>query len=98
MTAKLQLPKVDLMSPCEGLKPDLSVDQSDPRNVRYLKALDRKEDEDIARSMADAIYPAMLDDLDSDEITTEQDVMIYCQCLVDARRMLLDPEYNALFE
>jgi hypothetical protein len=77
----------------DGLKPDLSVDMNDPRNARYLSALDN--DENLARAMADVIYSVMLDDLD-DNLTTEQDVMVYCQCLVNARRMLLDPDYEAL--
>ena len=82
-----------MSKPCEGLRPDPSVDMSDPRNARYLTALDH--DEDTARAMADAIYSAAIDDIDG-PITTEQDVTVYCQCLVDARRMLLNPDYEAL--
>jgi len=83
-----------MSKPCEGLKPDLSVDMNDPRNSRYLTTLDH--DEGTARLMADASYSAAIDDIDG-PITTEQDVTLYCQCLVDARRMLLDPDYEALF-
>jgi hypothetical protein len=81
-------------NPCEGLKPDLSVDMEDPQNARYLKALDREED--TARSMADAICGAKLEQIDG-ELTTEQDEALYNQCLVDSRRMLCDPDYAALF-
>ena len=47
--------------------------------------------------MADAIYSATLDEIDGD-LTTEQDDALYEQCLVDSRRMLLDPEYLTLIE
>jgi hypothetical protein len=76
---------------CEGLNPDLSVDVNDERNVLYLESI-----EDLARSMADVVYGAKLDEIDG-ELTPEQDETLYQQCLVDMRRMLLDPEYGALF-
>jgi hypothetical protein len=47
--------------------------------------------------MADSIYSAMLDEIDG-ELTTEQDDALYEQCLVNSRRMLLDPEYATLIE
>jgi hypothetical protein len=50
----------------------------------------------LARSMADSVYSAKLDEIDSD-LAPEQDEKLYQQCLVDARRMLLDPNYMALF-
>src|SRR6478672_8232243 len=75
---------------CKGLNPDLSVDMNDERNLLYLESI-----EDLARSMADSIYSAKLDGIDGD-LTPEQDERLYQQCLVDARRMLLNPNYMAL--
>jgi hypothetical protein len=76
---------------CKGSNPDLSVDMNDERNLLYLESI-----EDLARSMADSICSAKLDGIDGD-LTPEQDEKEYQQCLVDARRMLLDPNYMALF-
>jgi hypothetical protein len=79
-----------------GLTPDLSVDWSDPSNARYLLPLDRKEDEEMAQDMAEAIYSAVIDGIEG-KVTEEVDVMTYNRALVDSRRMMLDREYYALF-
>jgi hypothetical protein len=70
-----------------GLTPDLSVDQLDPRNARYLVPLDNDADEETAHTMADAIVTM---GCDGDEAFFEQ-------ALIDSHRMLLDPAYEALF-
>ena len=88
---KLRKRRLEAHTECEGLNPDLSVDMNDERNVLYLDLI-----EDLARSMADSVYSAKLDEIDSD-LAPEQDERLYQQCLVDARRMLLDPNYMALF-
>jgi len=87
---ELRKRRLESRTGCEGLNPDLSVDMNDERNVLYLTSI-----EDLARSMADAVYCAKLDEIDGD-LTTEQDETLYQQCLVDMRRVLLDPEYDAL--
>ena len=87
---ELRKRRLESRTGCEGLNPDLSVDMNDERNVLYLTSI-----EDLARSMGDAVYCAKLDEIDGD-LTTEQDETLYQQCLVDMRRVLLDPEYDAL--
>jgi|GEM_PF-4023706 len=78
----------------------LQTDQRDPANARYLVPLDDPEQEVQARSMADTIYGSAADEALIDgggHITVAQGVEIYNQALVDARRMILDPEYARLF-
>jgi hypothetical protein len=89
---ELRKRRLEAATGCKGLNHDLSVDMNDPCNAPYLTSI-----EDLARSMADAIYSAKLEEIDGD-LTTEQDDALYEQCLVDSRRMLLDPEYLALCE
>ena len=71
-----------------GLNADLSVDRADPRNAKYLVPLDNEKDEDMARSMAECI---VVMGCDGDESRREQ-------ALIDLRRMVLDPDYEALFQ
>ena len=83
----------------EQQRDPLQTDQSDPAMRRYLKPLADPEQEAMARSMADAIWGAVMDDLRIDgrgHVTTEQDFLAYSQALVDSRRMLRDPDYDAL--
>lgn len=89
---KLRRRRLEAATGCEGLNPDHSVDMGDPCNELYPTSI-----EDHARCVADAIYSAALDAIDG-ELTTEQDDALYQQCLVNSRRMLLDPEYAALIE
>jgi hypothetical protein len=89
---ELRKRRLEAATGCKGLNPDLSVDMGDPCNELYLTSI-----EDLARCMADSIYSAMLDEIDG-ELTTEQDDALYEQCLVNSRRMLLDPEYATLIE
>lgn len=67
-----------------GLNPDLTTSMGDPRNVAYIGPLEDAEDEDMAEAMASAMCEVV-------------DDMAFEQCLVDARRMLMDKEYERLF-
>ena len=70
---------------------DLSSDMTDPRNVIYRDPLP-EPDEETAYFMADAMLSEHLDDPNFD------DDVAYEQCLIDARRMSLDPNYRQLFD
>ena len=48
------------------------TDMSDPANARYLFPLENKADEEMAWSMAEAIYVARADDF-SDDITEAEE-------------------------
>ena len=77
-----------------GLNKDLSCDTSDPRNAIYCVAL-CEPDEGLAELMASAIFGAIRNE-HADDPTFNPDVA-FEQCLVDARRMILDPNYALLF-
>ena len=88
---ELRKRRLEAATGCKGLNSDLSVDMNDPCNAPYLTSI-----EDLARSMAAAICSAKLDEIDGD-LTPEQANALWEQCLVDSRRILLDPEYLALW-
>ena len=67
-----------------GLNADLTTTMGDPRNVAYNDPLENPEDEDMAEGMASASCAV-------------DDDMAFEQCLVDARRMILDEAYARLF-
>jgi hypothetical protein len=82
---------------------DWTVNVTDERNARYLiplggmiqcGAAGQVRAEDMAEEMASAVYGAIVTDA-TPEITAEA---VYFQALVDARRMVCDPEYLRLFE
>lgn len=53
------------------------------------------DDDAMIRSMADAIYGAVLDDIEDDlEWTAERDDYLYASCLAEAHRMHIDPDYE----
>ena len=70
------------------------TDMSDPANARYLFPLENKADEEMAWSMAEAIYVARADDF-SDDISGRAEY-VFQQVLVDSRRMMCDPDYERL--
>ncbi len=78
-----------------ALNADLSCDISDPRNAKYRVPLADPADEIIARDMAGVSFGAVAE-LHADEAKFDSD-KAYEQCLVDARRMQIDPEYIRLF-
>jgi hypothetical protein len=70
--------------------------RDDPQYARYLVPLPNAADEEMAESMADAIYSACADRFCAD--ITEQEVdRVWEQCLIDSRRMICEPEYEAIF-
>jgi len=72
----------------------LTSDES-PRNNVYRVPLTNAADEELANSMADAIWSAVLEEHDAeDDFDSDRALQ---QCLVDARRMLREPEYARLF-
>ena len=75
----------------------LCTNRDDPQNARYLAPLARAEDEQMAHSMADAIYCASVDNF-TDDITKEEADRVWEQCLIDARRMICEPEYEDIFK
>jgi hypothetical protein len=75
-----------------GLNPDLTTTMGDPRNALYVFPLDNEADEDQATGMAEMVLGHRLDHDSADD--TE---MVFEQCLVDARRMILDEAYARLF-
>lgn len=79
----------------EAVDSDLNSVVTDPRNARYRVPLPDINEEQNARGMADIIYCAVLDNSKNEEL---DDDAVYEQCLVDARRMLLDPGYQRLLD
>jgi hypothetical protein len=76
-----------------GLNSDLTTNMGDPRNAAYIGPLEDDVDEDMAEGMAAASYGAAC----AAKGVVEGDEMIYEQCLVDARRMICDRDYERLF-
>lgn len=74
----------------------LCTNRDDPQNALYLAPLARAEDEQMAHSMADVIYCACADNF-TDDITKEEADRVWEQCLIDARRMIYEPEYEDIF-
>ena len=78
-----------------ALNDDLTCDIWHPRNAAYRVPLADADNEAMANAMADAIIGAVAaehaDDEDFDFVKALD------QALVDARRMVCDPEYARLF-
>ena len=79
-----------------AINSNLTCDVRDPRNVRYLTPFSNAERESLAYAMACASDSAAADEFGDGTTQTEADQM-FEQCLVDARRMLCDPDYSRLF-
>jgi hypothetical protein len=73
-----------------GLNADLTTVMGDPRNVAYIGPLENPDDEDMAEGMAAASYSSWREQHGDNDMRFEQ-------CLVDARRMILDDAYAQLF-
>ena len=74
----------------------MNTPRDDPQYARYLVPLPNAADEEMAESMADAIYCACKDRFCAD--ITEQEVdWVWGQCLIDSRRMICEPEYMTIF-
>jgi hypothetical protein len=67
-----------------GLNADMTCNLADPKNARYLQPLETPADEKRAHMGADEVFRLL------------PEYQVYEQCLVDARRMLLDPRYREL--
>jgi len=74
---------------------DLTTDLSDPRNAIYRVPLSDGREKDVVAT-ADATLDFVVAE-HSKEPNFDDDVA-YEQCLTDARRMLLDPNYSRLWE
>ena len=74
----------------------LCTNRDDPQYARYQVPLVRVEDEQMAHAMADASYSACTDGF-ADDITKEEADQVWEQCLIDARRMICEPEYEDMF-
>ncbi len=79
-----------------SINPDLTCDTSDPQNARYLTPFSDAKREERAYEMASLSYSAATDEFDDDTTQAEAD-KVFEQCIVDARRMLCDPDYMGLF-
>jgi hypothetical protein len=69
----------------------------DEAHRQYFMPLADAEDEAMAISMADAVYSACAEGFAPD-LTQEEADRVYQQNLADARRMIYDAEYAAMFE
>ena len=78
-----------------AINPDWSCNAHDPRNARYLRPLSIAADEEMANAMTEFIYVAVAEQHANDRTFSSDEV--YRQCLLNARRMLRDREYWALF-
>jgi hypothetical protein len=74
----------------------LCTNRDDPANARYVVPSPNAEDEEMAHCMADASYCACVDNF-TDDITKEEADGVWEQCLIDARRMICEPEYEDIF-
>lgn len=79
-----------------AINPDLTCDILDPRNSRYTVPFWDAAREQMAHAMADASYSAVADEFDDNTTQGEADQR-FEECLVDARRMMCDPDYMRLF-
>jgi hypothetical protein len=99
---KMQMPKGNEYSIPDSelarlaINSNLTCDVRDPRNTRYLTPFSNAERESLADGMACAIYSAAADEFGDDTTQIEAD-QVFEQFLVDARRMLCDPDYSRLF-
>lgn len=76
---------------------DWTTDINDPPNAYYLKPFGSDDREDEAHDMAANIYNAIAAERFTEATSQAEADATYFQCLVDARRMLFDPEYEDLF-
>jgi hypothetical protein len=86
---------------------DWTVNVTDERNARYLiplsgmiqcGAMGLVRAEGMAEEMASATYHCGASKDFTDATTDIEANSVWFQCLVDARRMVCDPEYMHLFE
>lgn len=81
-----------------GLKEDLTCDIWHPVNAVYRKPLPK--DGDVAVSMADAMAGSVIDTVaaaHADDPRFFDPEKVFEECLVDARRMVCEPDYGRLF-
>jgi hypothetical protein len=74
----------------------LCTNRDDPLFARYLVPLPNPDEEEMAHAMADASYCACVDGFATDISKAEADA-VWEQCLIDARRMICEPEYAEIF-
>jgi hypothetical protein len=76
---------------------DWTTDMTDPRNALYLIPFGNAKREHDACAMAGVVYGAIADEKFTGATTQAEADAVFFQCLVDARRMLSDPDYGNLF-
>jgi hypothetical protein len=74
----------------------LVTNSNDPANARYLVPLPNAEDESDANMYADCAYGVICDRFDP-AITQAEAFLVWEQTLIDSRRRLCDPEYEAMY-
>jgi hypothetical protein len=72
------------------------TNRDDPQYARYLVPLPNPAGEEMANGMAEWSYGACADRFCADISEQEAD-RVWEQCLIDARRMLCEPEYMTIF-
>jgi hypothetical protein len=79
-----------------GVEQLVCTPRNDPQYARYLVPLPNAADEDLAQEMAEWSYTWARARFCAD--ITEQEVdCVWEQCLIDARRMICEPEYEDIF-
>jgi hypothetical protein len=74
----------------------LHTNRDDPQYARYLVPLPNAADEALAQEMASFTWPWAAARFCAD-ITEQEADRVFEQILIDARRMICDPEYDAIF-
>jgi hypothetical protein len=72
---------------------DWTSDITDARNALYLIPFGNTAREHMATEMAAVVFSAIADERFTDATPQIEADAVYFQCLVDARRMLSDPDY-----
>jgi hypothetical protein len=75
----------------------LGTHPGDPANARRLVPLEDPEQEALARLMANASYGGVCAHCFTDATTKEEADAAYEPCLIDARHMLCDADYEQIF-
>jgi len=95
MTDYANVPIADILR-VAALNADLTSDASHPQNAIYRVPLSSADDESLARGMADIVFGAVTEKY-ADEPGFDSEKAFH-QCLVDARRMVCEPDYERLFD
>ena len=69
----------------------------DRQHERYWRPLPNMDDEHMAESSASAIYDAIAAEYFTEQTTKEEADQVWEQAMADSRRMICEPEYEAIF-